>query len=92
MNGVKYFYKIEDIDLDGTRTMHGPVWAIPSPADIDSSQRVDGLDLIALSSAMGSQEGDDNWNPDADMDGNGVIDEADKAIFDQYYGLVLSGR
>ncbi|MFC1705459.1 DNRLRE domain-containing protein [Planctomycetota bacterium] len=91
-NGSKFFYQLEDLDLDGTRTRHGPVWAIPSPADLDSSQRVDGLDLIALCRAMGSREGDEGWNARADLDGNGVVGPQDREIFDSYYGLALSGR
>jgi hypothetical protein len=28
-NYRSYYYKLEDIDLDGTSTMHGPVSAVP---------------------------------------------------------------
>lgn len=29
LNGISYYYKIEDVALDGTTEMHGPVMAIP---------------------------------------------------------------
>jgi hypothetical protein len=29
LNGVTYFYKLEDIETTGKTKMHGPVWAIP---------------------------------------------------------------
>jgi hypothetical protein len=28
-SGVTYWYKVEDVDIHGVGTMHGPVWAIP---------------------------------------------------------------
>jgi hypothetical protein len=80
------------VDLDGTKTMHGPVWAIPSPADIDESRRVDGADLIMLCAAMDSEPESDNWNEKADMNGNDIVDKDDLEIFYEYYGMVLSGK
>ena len=35
-NGVRYFYRLDDVDASSKTTSHGPVWAIPSadaPAD-----------------------------------------------------------
>ncbi len=29
-NGTRYFYKLEDISVSGTRTMHGPISAMPN--------------------------------------------------------------
>ncbi len=26
--GVTYFYRLEDVDTRGRRTIHGPVWAL----------------------------------------------------------------
>jgi hypothetical protein len=31
VNGVTYYYKLEDVDLNGVSTFHGPVSATPSP-------------------------------------------------------------
>ena len=28
-NGIRYYYQLEDIDLHGERTLHGPVTAVP---------------------------------------------------------------
>ncbi|MBI4618526.1 MAG: hypothetical protein HY720_33325, partial [Planctomycetes bacterium] len=40
-NGVRYYYMLEDVDIRGTRTLHGPVDALPeagagTPALVDS--------------------------------------------------------
>jgi hypothetical protein len=88
--GVRYDYRVDDVDLSGVHTAHGPVWAIPEPADVDGSQRVDGKDLIALSQAMGSTQGTAVWNAYADIDGNGIVDEADEALLNDAFGMVLS--
>ncbi|MFC1850114.1 M28 family peptidase [candidate division CSSED10-310 bacterium] len=58
--------------------------------DIDSSGRVDGLDLLILSLAFGASEGDDNFNPEADLDYSGAIDGDDLAILKANFGVVAS--
>ena len=92
VNGTKYYYKLKDVSLSGPSTMQNEVvWAMPSPADIDGSQIVDGNDLIILSQAMGSKYGMSNWNPKADLNGDGVVDTQDLQILQQYFGDRLSG-
>ena len=56
------------------------------PGDIDESGRVDGLDLIILSRALGSEPGDDHWNANADLNGDEVVDNDDLAILREYFG------
>jgi len=34
-NGLTYYYKLSDVDLNGVRREHGPVWATPIAARID---------------------------------------------------------
>ncbi len=34
INGTAYFYRLEDIDLDGTTTLHGPVSATPDTPEV----------------------------------------------------------
>ncbi|MDQ7051944.1 MAG: T9SS type A sorting domain-containing protein [candidate division KSB1 bacterium] len=29
-NGVTYYYKLEDVNINGERTMHGPISALPN--------------------------------------------------------------
>ena len=56
VDGELYYYMIEAVDIDGGTEMFGPVWAIPSAADVDGSQRVDGLDLVVASRFHGQDE------------------------------------
>ncbi len=54
--------------------------------DIDADGDVDGHDLYLLQQAMNSEPGDDNWNPNADLNGDGVINAADIDLFAGYFG------
>ncbi|MFC1858325.1 PKD domain-containing protein, partial [Thermodesulfobacteriota bacterium] len=56
------------------------------PGDLNSSGRVDGYDLIIFSRAYGSITGEPEWNPVADLDANGVIDQADLDILSYHFG------
>lgn len=58
------------------------------PPDLDESDQVDARDLIQLSRAMGSQSGDANWDPEADLDYSGQIDAVDRDILVRYFGLI----
>jgi hypothetical protein len=51
--------------------------------DFDGDGVVDANDFAILTGAMGSRPGDPNWNPACDISipSDGVIDEADRAIF-----------
>ena len=63
-----------------------PLLAHAPPGDLNSSGRVDGYDLILFGPANGSGSGDPNWNPDADLDANGVVDATDLAILSSQFG------
>ena len=57
--------------------------------DIDGDCDVDIFDLAAVGLAYGSQEGDQNWDPDADIyppGGDGKINVFDLAIVGLNYG------
>src|SRR5271157_321982 len=58
----------------------------PIPGDVNHDGKVNLQDLVTLALAYGSKPGDTNWNPNADIDGNGVVDRADLAILAQHYG------
>lgn len=53
-----------------------------------SSNRVDGYDLISLSLSWGTTPGNANWNPLADLDGSGLIDQQDLDILIGNFGAV----
>ena len=94
--GRLYYYKLEDIDLDGRRTMHGPVcvdwdgdgipdtWEIKyglNPALDDAGLDQDGDELTNL------EEYIRNTNPSQlDSDGDGVRDSQE-----EYVGTVSQG-
>jgi len=55
--------------------------------DVDGNGVIDILDLILVSTAYGSREGDPNWNPDADVASPwGVIDILDLVTISSKYG------
>ena len=63
------------------------------PVDIDSSvpssqDRVDGYDLLALALAFGSDPSQSNWNPAADLNGDGVVDGEDLLILSIHFGEI----
>ena len=43
-------------------------------------------DLAILEQAYGCRPGDLLWNPNADINGNGVVDLTDLVILAQHYG------
>lgn len=57
-------------------------------ADFNGDTRVDGLDFLILQQGLGLTGQVDNSNGDAD--GNGVVDQADLAIWDSLYGTSSS--
>ncbi|HPQ41183.1 MAG TPA: hypothetical protein PLV45_12495 [bacterium] len=56
------------------------------PADLDGTNRVDGGDLIVLSTAFGTGTGDPLFNPDADLNQDGMIDGSDLVILSAVFG------
>jgi hypothetical protein len=59
---------------------------VPIPGDLNGNLKVGLPDLVILEKAYGSKPGDANWNPNADIDGNGVVDGLDLAILAEHYG------
>ena len=56
--------------------------------DIDGNNRVDINDRRKIALANGSKPGDPNWNPRADLNGDGVVDATDYAILYKNYGQI----
>jgi|SRR5271157_733795 len=57
------------------------------PGDIDGNGKVNLADLVHLALAYGSRPGQARWNPNADINCDGIIDVLDLNILAQYYGL-----
>lgn len=70
------FWALDDLALT-------TVPASPSTASLDANHDgvVDVLDMAVISKAYGSRVGDAAYDAAADLDGNGVVDDADTAIF-----------
>jgi hypothetical protein len=56
------------------------------PGDINLDREVSLADLVLLAQAYGTKPGDPNWNPNADIDGNGVVGLPDLVALAQHYG------
>jgi len=59
--------------------------------DPDSEDRIDGADLSWLSYSYGSREGEAFYDPDADLNGDGIVDGEDLAFLASGFGLCWSG-
>jgi hypothetical protein len=53
--------------------------------DVNNDDTVDIEDLIAWDAAYGTSEGMPNWNPQADINGNGEVDKEDGILIIQNY-------
>ena len=56
--------------------------------DIDGNNRINTTDRRLLSVANGSRPTSSNWNPRADLNGDGVVDSKDYAILYKNYGRI----
>ena len=54
--------------------------------DIDASGRTDGLDLVQLGLAFGSMLGEPRYAPEADINGDGIVDGFDLDVLIEFFG------
>ncbi|MFQ5455595.1 MAG: choice-of-anchor D domain-containing protein [Nitrospirota bacterium] len=87
---IKIIYKYEDkgellvaLTGDGLSALDGNISTSIIPS---TTNRVDGYDLNRLEIAIGSEEGDPNWDPVADINNDGIIDDLDFAILMKNFG------
>jgi hypothetical protein len=59
--------------------------------DASTRDRVDGKDLVWLAHAFVSRDGDADYNPDADHDGNGIVDGEDLSMLGASFGQCWTG-
>ncbi len=78
------------VTMDAAQTVTATFALVGSPSrlpgDVDRSGRVDGLDLGHIGVAFGSRAGEATWNPDVDLNRDGVVDGADLAVFHANFG------
>lgn len=60
---------------------------LPLRGDLDTSGRVDGIDLGHFSRAFGAGPDSDFWLAEADLDGNGAVDGDDLAVLSFFFGF-----
>ena len=60
--------------------------AFHSMGDVNWDGAIDDADLDLLRVAYESRPGDPNWNPDADLDGNGKVDWVDMNVLGINFG------
>ena len=72
--------------IDANNKDNYPLMPPQLPGDVNGDSKVNLQDLVLLALAYGSKPGDLNWNPYADIDGNGDVDQADLAILTENYG------
>jgi hypothetical protein len=60
-------------------------------SDATTTDRVDGKDLVWLAYAYGASEGESYYNPDADLDGDGMVDGVDLAYLATSFGMCWNG-
>jgi outer membrane protein assembly factor BamB len=56
------------------------------PGDVDGDFAVKLADLVFLAWAYGSKPGDTKWNPNTDIDNNGIVGLGDLVIMANHYG------
>jgi hypothetical protein len=69
---------------DNTSTERTVLVTIPD--DLNGDFAVTHVDFVILANAYGSRPGHPNWNPNADLDNNGVIGLTDLATLAIHYG------
>jgi len=74
-----------ETDTADNTFLDGVVEVKPNP-DINGDNRIDILDVVAVTSIYGLQEGDPNWNPKADLIEDGLISILDVVAVTSHYG------
>ena len=64
----------------------GGVVKVTIPGDINGDSKVNLQDLVLLAQAYGSKPDGANWNPNADIEDNGMVGPSDLAAIVQHYG------
>ena len=75
-------------DLDGA---FAPTRADINRSDSMTRDKVDGKDLSWLAYAYGSLDGEPTFNPDADLNGDGLVDGEDLALLSPVFGHCWDG-
>jgi hypothetical protein len=80
-----YVWPIQGETNTADNTFVGGSVLVTIPGDLNGDFKVSRADLVVLANAYGSEPGDVNWNPNADIKGNGIIGLSDLVILAQHY-------
>lgn len=73
-----------EVDLGNNVAVDGTV-KVKIIGDVNGDNKVNLDDWIAYDAAWGTHEGDLNWNPQADIDGDGFVDNDDGVLIAENY-------
>jgi hypothetical protein len=79
--GVAFYKRQQNLGLFAQFRRHG---------DINGDGVIDDKDSALMQAAWGSKPGDSNWNPDADLNSDGIVNILDANILGYNYGLTYS--
>lgn len=71
----QWYDAIEPVVLEGTNR-----------GDLDGSGRTDGLDLVQLALAFGARSDEERYDPDADINGDGIVNGFDLDLLIELFG------
>jgi len=95
INGKALVYVVTAVDTSGNESGYSdPVSAVPNelPGDILLEEdppvldRVDGRDIIEIAKGFGKRIGHPDFNPNADLNGDGIIDGEDVTVLAPNHG------
>jgi hypothetical protein len=66
--------------------LSGGLVNVTIPGDLTSGYQVTSLDIGIITSAFGSKLGEAKWNPNADLNNDGIVNMKDIAILARHYG------
>jgi len=72
-------------EMNTTNNIYVGKVKIKIPGDVNNDDAVDINDLIAWDKAYGTRKGDINWNPQADINGDGIVGKSDAIIIISNY-------
>ena len=64
--------------------------AASNRGDLDGSGRVDIADLVRLALAFGARNGEEHFDAEADINGDGIVDGFDLNILSEFFGLEVA--
>lgn len=79
-----YYEMLEAESLEAY--MREIIMGLRVPGDIDSDGKCDLADVFALFKAYGSTPSSPNWNPDADLNKDGIVNFMDWKILQKFFG------